>query len=108
MGKEQHTPTPWCSNINGNAIAAQLVDGYIVKIAEVYVPQRSIEEHYDKRAEGAANAAFIVTACNSHDILVEACKAALNRIYSDIEKDRPATSEAAQLRAALSAAGKGG
>jgi hypothetical protein len=77
--KVEHTPGPWKAYKNEekqfiNIFANSEKDG---KIADrvAYVLGVEYPDTIDRKAE--ANAAFIVRACNCHDELLAACKAAL-------------------------------
>jgi len=69
----EHTPVPWRRR-RPNGHKPMDVDAYLVyasgRRGEVPVAMVTYTGHED------ANAAFIVTACNSHDALVAACRAA--------------------------------
>jgi hypothetical protein len=74
-----HTPTPWV--VEKNSVNAE--NGSVVSIAEcgLSAPGQSWSgTDYSTREHQAANAEFIVRACNSHDQLVAALKAALATI----------------------------
>ncbi len=65
-----HTPTPWdasnwriCANVRGPRAIKVICD--------------TANNKATRTDENAANAAFIVKACNSHDALLEACLAAI-------------------------------
>jgi hypothetical protein len=99
-----HTPTPWYQ------IKPEQSNGFVY----VYKESPDIGEVCTCYCgDQEANAAFIVQACNSHDALVEACKAALELVKRDVtDEGRTLTGEwmaevYAKLRAALSAAEAG-
>jgi hypothetical protein len=71
-----HTPTPWA--VEKNSVNAE--NGSVVSIAECgfSVPGQSWSgTDYSTKEHQAANADFIVRACNSHDLLVAALADAL-------------------------------
>jgi hypothetical protein len=79
MSNTKHTPTPW-RLIEGNLIKQDyrpigLDDSSGVLIGSVCGHPSS--GFYPTEEEGAANAAFIVRACNSHEQLVNGLKNAL-------------------------------
>jgi hypothetical protein len=70
----KHTATPWKAekrNVECQRTILSAAGGYLAIIGNPWTP-------YDDETE--ANAAFIVTACNSHDELLEACKEALKQL----------------------------
>lgn len=67
-----HTPGPWIVNKTKRS----LIDSPTVNRIIAETRGESLEE---KRS----NAAFIVTACNSHDDLLEACKMLIHFIPED-------------------------
>ncbi len=62
-----HTPTPWHTKNNETEIADSR--GWRIAYVSFEAPRTADERD--------ANAAFIVRACNSHEQLLEACKALL-------------------------------
>ena len=65
----KHTPTPWKSAYqfkrNHKTLGILGADGLL--LASVWIKGNQVQ--------GEANADFIVQACNSHEALIEACKA---------------------------------
>ena len=53
------------------------------------------------------DAAFIVRACNSHEVLVEACKKALDGVQRDIAANPTAKTDRPEIEALLRAALEG-
>ena len=80
----EHTPTPWVSNqIGDGSTDATEARAIWTKDEEVIVCVMKSEyhvTHVPARPVCNANAAFIVRACNSHDALLAACKAALTQL----------------------------
>jgi hypothetical protein len=68
MSNTKHTPGPWIA-VN-EAIRAEVKPRMHQTIAQTLLV------NYADRGEHLANAAFIVTACNAHDDLLEALQAA--------------------------------
>lgn len=80
-----HTPTPWA--VEKNSVNAE--NGSVVSIAECgfSVPGQSWSgTDYSTKEHQAANAEFIVRACNSHDQLVETVRKLLREVG---DKGRP-------------------
>lgn len=74
----EHTPTPWKANLTHNEPCVYAGTGSGRGIAYM---QAENTPHIENSAERAANAAFIVRACNAHEDLVAALReaqAALN------------------------------
>lgn len=67
MNKTEHTPTPWYKD--GRAIVTE------PRIPEIEICVCTADSEVNEQ-ESQANAAFIVRACNSHALLVEALKEA--------------------------------
>ncbi len=70
-----HTPTPWKKVDVWSIIATQIKGKPLVATAGC--------DTQVEKDERIANAEFIVLACNCHDELLEACKAAYERGNSD-------------------------
>jgi hypothetical protein len=67
----QHTPTPWeIEAISGDLVLAAVGDECVI----AYLPPNP---------NRAANAAFIVRACNAHEQLVEALQAAVQQAEAE-------------------------
>jgi hypothetical protein len=112
----QHTPTPWTVMADGRHIVRNTKDGTTI-VADCGEPSR----HFVKEPE-KGNAAFIVRACNSHEALVAALKAAMPALERSAENCAEHQSEVERLgpvckcfshrtvraaRAALAQAGEG-
>ena len=121
----KHTPLPWCIDKNAASVASgdgiDIMSGMEVVACvfteamldrgyEVARPGETVscEWAYRKATpEERANAAFIVRACNSHEALVEACKAlvTLAQNVKELEVDWPGLDDVdEQARAALAKA----
>ena len=111
----QHTPVPWAIGRHDTSI--QAADGYeVADTAGVHLHQEydADKGHWAStpgaernipQAEEAANAAFIVRACNSHAALLAAAKAAYHALQNGQNYRPLGTNEAAgQLRAAIAGA----
>jgi hypothetical protein len=95
----KHTPGPWFTKRQGFStvyVEARLRDGWIQEVAACGPTEAGSEQQ-------EANAEFIVRACNSHDQLVAALKAARDLIYAEVA-DGGYTAQAALIREALAAA----
>ena len=73
----QHTPVPWIASYDNRGLPFVATDKGSHKphslIAEVFTPSAVYSENQsDLDAEAAANADFIVAACNQYDDLLEA------------------------------------
>lgn len=99
MGEEQHTPLPW------------MQDHFLIRTVGQF-PNSTHVAHTGgvggTREKMLANAEFIVRACNSHEQLLEACKAALKAIIEDWAEwnEDGAACVITKIRAAI-AAGEG-
>lgn len=100
-----HTPTPWKIRPNDLVTRPALILGENDAILAVIEWDTLVMDDSD---EPAANAAFIVTACNAHEALVDALRAAESYISHD-EGEEPnglhLISVLEIIRAALSQAG---
>lgn len=92
-GQAAHTPTPWRVGKTSPLFVWGADDS---KVAET-VP----EENYGKaRSHAAANAAFIVRACNSHDALIAALQLVVKHAdFSQCPLDVEAAVDAALAQA---------
>jgi hypothetical protein len=77
MSESKHTPIPYFVSVNDDnvdiVIRACEDQEYEPIICNCSVDSANLE---DEMSTDAANAEFIVRACNSHDALLAACKAA--------------------------------
>ncbi|GEM_PF-5983423 len=76
MSTAQHTPTPF--KLHGRDTIVALKNGRQVHIAatlvDMPVDRHMLETQKVRQEEQAANAAFFVHACNSHEALLEVAK----------------------------------
>lgn len=94
--KQKHKPPYTLEYIGDNCAELQPMN-YLLRFGG----GNSTREEYDQA--DVENAEFIVRACNSHYDLLEACKAALDGLYSyrALDGNCSAMSEKAKLEAAI-------
>ena len=74
----EHTPTPWHYEFGPDTVLHQVhVPAAIMGPDNHGIPHAMVYDDLKQGGTIIANAAFIVTACNSHDALLDACKEAL-------------------------------
>ena len=73
-----HTRLPWVNGLDMPAVANNNPDPRLIWAGSLYIG--SMETAWISEAEQAANAEFIVRACNNFDALLAACEAAWNCI----------------------------
>jgi len=100
----KHTQLPWKAKIcpTGNSVCVVGADGTIVLEIPRFVRERL---HQSNTHQELADVRFIITACNSHDVLLEACEGAKKYLEPDLVE--PSRTVFWKLVAALKAA-KGG
>ncbi|MHC4464709.1 MAG: hypothetical protein ACYS30_25260 [Planctomycetota bacterium] len=92
----KHTPGPWVAELHedcGGLLAKHMAiltsqknnAGRRDHIATVYAAAKNSEAEF--RAEQLGNAEFIVRACNSHEKLLEACRALLEIVEPLVVED---------------------
>lgn len=95
-GNDAHTPTPW-KIVNGTEIIS--LDE--LNVADAY----PTEDRLPGRETGEADAAFIVSACNSHAALVEALEDAADYVnYLADSGNKDAEKSALRIEAAIALA----
>lgn len=76
MNQPKHTPGPWQVNKKVKTSVETAIDGQGINL----IADCSDCDGERLRTEDEANAQFIVRACNSHYILLEACKFMLSEM----------------------------
>ena len=106
MKTANHTPTPW------EAVGCRIEANKIVYIKSDTSPEGDICDFYHiidhgenagkpfLKENAQANAKFIVTACNSHKLLVDACRAGKSILANSIKmindsREKPVTEQEA-------------
>ncbi len=102
----EHTRTPWEAHYIPSRLGWEI--GYCAQLAcdAAFVPNSATVGKLEI-TEAAANAAFIVRACNAHDALLEACKVAFSHLTDpeDLQRKSHANVTATLLEAIVKAQG---
>ena len=111
MSKHKHTPGPW--RMVGKPDSLDSCDHWLCENADAWISGPNgeavlvpwdMESLHAGLSVSPANAAFIIRACNSHDKLLEACKALLHHFCGAGERTHTDASVMVLAQAAIAEA----